>query len=127
MLESQLIEYLQQYFLIKKQQKIDSVNVRKVKELISDEININHSLDELMQESGLSRFHLIRSFKQTYGLSPHAYQLDERIKQAKNLLKSGYSILDTSHLLGFADQSHLQRNFKKRLAVTPKQYQAFFL
>ena len=126
-MESQLIEYLQQYFLIKKQQKIDSVNVRKVKELISDEININHSLDELMQESGLSRFHLIRSFKQTYGLSPHAYQLDERIKQAKNLLKSGYSILDTSHLLGFADQSHLQRNFKKRLAVTPKQYQAFFL
>ena len=83
--------------------------------------------DRLMQESGLSRFHLIRSFKQTCGLSPHAYQLDERIKQAKNLLKSGYSILDTSHLLGFADQSHLQRNFKKRLAVTPKQYQAFFL
>ncbi|WP_042149305.1 helix-turn-helix transcriptional regulator [Pseudoalteromonas sp. '520P1 No. 412'] len=68
----------------------------------------------LVQESGLSRFHLIRSFKQTYGLSPHAYQLDKRIKKAKNLLKSGHSIIETSHLLGFADQSHLQRNFKKR-------------
>nr|WP_231665501.1 MULTISPECIES: helix-turn-helix domain-containing protein [unclassified Pseudoalteromonas] len=57
---------------------------------------------------------MIRSFKQTYGLSPHAYQLDKRIKKAKNLLKSGHSIIETSHLLGFADQSHLQRNFKKR-------------
>jgi len=126
-LESMLIEYLQQHFLLQKQEKVDAVNIRKVKMLLSDELNINHSLDDLVVESGLSRFHLIRSFKQTYGLSPHAYQLDERIKKAKNLLKSGHSIIETSHLLGFADQSHLQRNFKKRLAVTPKQYQGFFI
>ncbi|WP_019614211.1 AraC family transcriptional regulator [Psychromonas ossibalaenae] len=125
--ESLLIQYLQQYFLIKNPEKNDSVNIRKVKELISDQLNINHSLKDLAKESGLSRCHLIRSFKQSYGLSPHAYQLDERIKQAKRLLKSGHSLIDTSHLLGFADQSHLQRNFKKRLAVTPKQYQAFFI
>lgn len=126
-LESMLIAYLQQHFLMKKQEKVDPVNIRKVKTLLSDEININHSLDDLVQESGLSRFHLIRSFKQTYGLSPHAYQLDERIKKAKGLLKSGYSIIEISQLLGFSDQSHLQRNFKKRLAVTPKQYQGFFI
>jgi len=125
--ESLLIQYLQQYFLDKNPEKNDSVNIRKVKELISDQLNINHSLNDLAKESGLSRYHLIRSFKQRYGLSPHAYQLDERIKHAKTLLKSGHSLIDIAHLLGFTDQSHLQRNFKKRLAITPKQYQAFFI
>ena len=122
-----LIQYLQQYFLDKNSEKNDSVNISKVKELISDQLNINHSLDDLAKESGLSRYHLIRSFKKSYGLSPHAYQLDERIKHAKTLLKAGHSLIDTSHLLGFADQSHLQRNFKKRLAITPKQYQSYFI
>jgi AraC-like DNA-binding protein len=125
--ETLLIQYLQQFFIDKNPESNDSVHILRVKELISDQLNINHSLDELAKESGLSRFHLIRSFKQQYGLSPHAYQLDERIKQAKTLLKSGHSLIDTSHLLGFTDQSHLQRNFKKRLAITPKQYQAFFV
>lgn len=125
--ESLLIQYLQQYFLVKKTQKFDSLNIRRVKELISDQLDINHSLNDLAKESGLSRYHLIRSFKQRYGLSPHAYQLDERIKHAKTLLKTGHSLIDTSHLLGFTDQSHLQRNFKKRLGVTPKQYQSYFI
>ncbi|WP_245542291.1 helix-turn-helix transcriptional regulator [Psychromonas hadalis] len=83
--------------------------------------------DHYIKQNGISRYHLIRSFKQCYGLSPHAYQLDERIKSAKTLLKTGHSLIDTSHLLGFSDQSHLQRNFKKRLAITPKQYQSYFI
>jgi AraC-like DNA-binding protein len=125
--ESHLIQYLQQYFLVKQTEKSNSLNIRRVKELLSDQLNINHSLNDLAKESGLSRYHLIRCFKQSYGLSPHAYQLDERIKHAKTLLKAGHSLIDTSHLLGFADQSHLQRNFKKRLAITPKQYQSYFI
>jgi AraC-like DNA-binding protein len=125
--ESLLIQYLQQYFLAKETEKNDPVNILRVKELISDQLNINHSINDLAIESGLSRYHLIRSFKKNYGLSPHAYQLDERIKQAKTLLKAGNSLIDTSHLLGFSDQSHLQRNFKKRLAITPKQYQSYFI
>jgi AraC-like DNA-binding protein len=125
--ESLLIQYLQQYFLPQKNEKTDLASIYRVKELISDQLNINHSLTDLAKASGLSRYHLIRSFKARYGLSPHAYQLDERIKNAKVLLKSGHSLLDTSYSLGFTDQSHLQRNFKKRLGITPKQYQAFFI
>lgn len=125
--ETLLIEYMQQHWLTKSSQKSDPTHIRRVKEMIADQLDINHSLTELALESGLSRFHLIRTFKQAYGLSPHAFQLDERIKSAKILLKTGRSIIETSNALGFADQSHLQRNFKKRLAVTPKQYQSFFV
>jgi len=125
--EALLIEYMQQHWSTKDLEKSEPTHIHRVKEMIADQLDINHSLTDLAQESGLSRFHLLRTFKQTYGLSPHAFQLDERIKSAKILLKSGHSIIDTSNALGFADQSHLQRNFKKRLAVTPKQYQSFFV
>jgi len=125
--EALLIEYMQQHWLTKDLEKSEPTHIHRVKEMIADQLDTNHSLTDLAHESGLSRFHLLRTFKQTYGLSPHAFQLDERIKSAKTLLKSGHSIIDTSTALGFADQSHLQRNFKKRLAVTPKQYQSFFV
>lgn len=91
-----------------------------------DQLGSNWSLEKFSEESGLSRYHLIRSFKDRYGQSPHAYQLDQRIKKAKSLLQDGTSLADTALQLGFADQSHFQRNFKKRVAVTPKQYQSFF-
>ncbi|OPX56263.1 transcriptional regulator, AraC family [Oceanospirillum multiglobuliferum] len=125
--ESHLIEFVQHCF----QPNLKSVSspapiLEKAKEKLLDELAVNHSLVDLAQEVGLSRYHFLRSFKQAYGLSPHALQLDERIKKAKVLLKNGCSIVSTASELGFADQSHLQRNFKRRLALTPKQYQSFF-
>ena len=130
--ESLLIQFLECRFLMRCSRAKDAVRpdfhrVQRVKELIMDQLDTNISLDEFAEHSGLSRYHLIRSFKQKYGQPPHAYQLDQRINKAKALLQQGKSLVDTASLLGFADQSHFQRNFKKRLAVTPKQYQAFFI
>lgn len=101
-------------------------HLSRVKEKLLDNVDTNLSLSELAEEIGVSQYHLIRSFKQYYGLSPHAYLLDERIKRAKQMLKLGSTIVDTSNSLGFSDQAHFQRNFKKRTAVTPKLYQSFF-
>lgn len=96
------------------------------KERLFDEIDQSVGLDALAQNVGVSPYHLIRTFKQYFGLSPHAYLMDERIKRAKNMLKRGSSIVDTSLALGFADQAHFQRSFKSRIALTPKKYQSFF-
>lgn len=84
------------------------------------------TIELLAKEVGLSRFHLIRQFKQHYGQTPHAFQLDEKVKKAKKMLQSGQAIAETALALGFADQSHFQRHFKKRTAVTPGQYQNCF-
>lgn len=129
--ESLLIQFLEQRYwsvasIAKEVKSPDLHRVTRVKELILDQLDTNLSLDQFAECSGLSRYHLIRSFKARYGQSPHAFQLDQRIKKAKALLQQGSSLVDTATQLGFADQSHFQRNFKKRLAVTPKQYQAFF-
>lgn len=130
--ESQLIEFLAACFvrsnlISHKMSCAGSQEVSRVKELIMDRLDHNLSLDEFSQHSGLSRYHLIRSFKKIYGQPPHAFQLDQRIIKAKSMLQKGMSLASTASALGFSDQSHFQRNFKKRLAVTPKQYQAFFV
>lgn len=102
-------------------------NLAKVRERLLDNLDLSHSLSDLSKESGISRYHLLRSFKKRYGCSPHSMLLDERIKKAKQILKAGSTLIEASSQLGFSDQSHFQRHFKKRLAMTPKQYQAFFL
>lgn len=51
----------------------DSVSLARIKDMILEQLASNISLDEFASESGLSRYHLIRSFKKAYGQSPHAF------------------------------------------------------
>lgn len=81
------------------------------------------SLQVLAEHLQISRFTLIRLFKQQFGLAPHAYQINLRINQARALLRSGRTLADVAFSLGFCDQSHFHRSFKAHAGVTPKQYQ----
>jgi len=80
------------------------------------------SLEEISSIAGLSRFHLLRAFKKRYGVPPHAYQVNLRISCARRLLRKGVSSGETALYVGFADQSHFTRHFKRILGVTPGQY-----
>jgi len=81
-------------------------------------------LEEICAEAHLSASHLIRSFKDVYGLTPHAYQINCRIEISRSQLRRGRSIADVALAAGFSDQAHLQRSFKKIVASTPGQYRA---
>jgi len=64
-------------------------------------------------------------FKKEYGLSPHAYILNLKVNMAKDLLEDRNNNKNLSEIAlesGFYDQSHLNRNFKKSFAITPKNY-----
>ncbi|MCO8171673.1 AraC family transcriptional regulator [Pseudomonas sp. 21LCFQ02] len=79
-------------------------------------------LDDICRAVGLSPSYLIRAFEQRYHMTPHAYLLNRRIQHAHSQLRSGRLIADVACETGFADQAHLQREFKKHLAATPGQY-----
>lgn len=81
------------------------------------------SLENLSFEMGISRYAIIRLFKNNLGLTPHAYQLNQKVNQARALLSKGEQIITVAHDLGFTDQSHFHRVFKAHTGVTPKQYQ----
>ena len=102
-------------------------NLVRVRQKLLDDVGHSHQLQSLAEEAGISRYQLVRAFKSQFGLPPHAYLIDDRIKRAKRMLKSGQSISEIALQLGFSDQAHFQRQFKRKLAVTPKFYQSHFV
>ena len=82
------------------------------------------SLTELAKMADMSRYQLIRAFRASTGMTPHSYQLNLSINQARAWLRSGEDIADIAYRLGFADQSHFQRVFKDYAGVTPGLYRS---
>ncbi len=80
------------------------------------------SLDTLCEFSGYSAGHLIRAFRQYFGLTPHAYLVNRRVQLGRRELKNGTPIAEAALNAGFADQPHFQRAFKRLMAATPNQY-----
>ena len=93
-----------------------------IKEFLDDHPEIDVSLDELARLAALSPYHLIHSFQKQFGLPPHAYQIQSRLRLARKILKQGNSISNTAQICGFHDQSHFHRHFKKANGYTPGQY-----
>ncbi|MDF2152720.1 AraC family transcriptional regulator [Vibrio sp. CAU 1672] len=93
-----------------------------VKEFLDDFPQADVSLEELAKLAGLSPFHLLREFQKQFGFPPHAYQIQQRLRMGKTLLKAGHKLLDVAQECGFYDQSHFTRHFKKAMGVTPGQY-----
>jgi AraC-like DNA-binding protein len=79
---------------------------------------------DLANLAGMSRFHLCRAFARTYGLPPHAYQLQLRLAEAKRQLAAGRPPAEVAAAIGFADQSHLTKRFKGAFGITPGQFAA---
>ena len=80
------------------------------------------SLEHLSCLTHLSRYHLVRVFRETVGVPPHAYLRQVRIRRAKELLSLGQQPAEVALITGFTDQSHLTRWFKRLWGYTPGQY-----
>lgn len=81
------------------------------------------SLSAIARVAGMSRFHFARLFRASTGHSPMAYLLRKRIERAKSLLGRGdLAICEIAAMLGFSDQSHFSRTFRKIEGTTPKQF-----
>ncbi|PTW58785.1 AraC-like DNA-binding protein [Breoghania corrubedonensis] len=91
----------------------------RVRDYIDAHLGENIDLTTLAHIAGLSRHHLLRAFRKTYGLTPHAFLLDRRIHTARRLLLKGFAPSDVAAACGFCDQSHLNRVFKGRMGITP--------
>ena len=102
----------------------EPAKIRLAREYIDGNFCEQISLSFLSSLTGLSPFHLTRSFKRQVGLSPSRYQTQLRINRVKTLLKDGEAIAEVAACVGFADQSHLTRQFQQVVGTTPKRYQS---
>lgn len=92
------------------------------RDYIDEHYREGFGLDELAVATGASKFHVARSFKRAYGLSPIAYRTQRRIHEAKRLILAGMPLAEVASDLSFADQSHLTRHFQTLVGIAPGRY-----
>jgi AraC-like DNA-binding protein len=93
--------------------------VRRAQGYLSERWDQPVRLAELSAHAGLSRFELVRRFREHTGLPPHAFQTNLRIARARGMLSEGEPIARVAASCGFADQPHMTRAFKRAVGVTP--------
>jgi AraC-like DNA-binding protein len=96
--------------------------VRRAKVYLQERFSELVTLDELAAVAGLSRFRLVHAFAKHVGLPPHAYQIHVRIERARLLLRKGVLPAEVATDVGFADQSHFTRHFRRIMRITPSAY-----
>lgn len=96
--------------------------VRRARELLAANLADKLTLDELAREAALSPYHLLRVFRESTGLTPHAWRTQRRISRARELLAGGMSPAQAALETGFADQSHFGKAFKQYVGATPGDY-----
>ncbi|ARF59771.1 AraC family transcriptional regulator [Streptomyces gilvosporeus] len=80
------------------------------------------SLEQLAQELGTGPFALLRAFKDAYGMPPHTWLTDARVRRARHLLEAGTPPAEAAVAVGFTDQPHLNRHFTRIVGVPPGAY-----
>ena len=99
-----------------------STRIQLAKLFIEKNCQRDISLKEISGIACLSEFHFNRFFHTCYGLSPYAYYLVCKMKKSQKSLISHRSLIDTTYDVGFFDQSHFIKRFKKYVGVTPGKY-----
>ncbi|WP_196893104.1 helix-turn-helix domain-containing protein [Aureivirga marina] len=86
-----------------------------VRDFIHDAKNEKICIDELTKVACLSKYHLIRNFKELFHKSPYQYLLSLKLEKAKDLLQKGYSYQEISNLVGFSDVKNLRKSLRKTI------------
>ena len=99
--------------------------IARARRIIQDRFARTISLGELAAEIGLSKFHLLRLFREEVGTTPHAYQLHLRVSHARQMLDAHVPAAEVALVCGFADQAHFTRAFKRIVGYTPGAFKRF--
>lgn len=102
---------------------LSKLKLQQVIEYIHANLDCDLSLKELAAIVQMSEHYFAQLFKQSTGISPHQYVIQQRIKRAKELLlHKELSIAEVAKVVGFVDQSHFHRHFKRLVGITPKAF-----
>jgi AraC-like DNA-binding protein len=99
-----------------------SAALLRARDYLSTMLEQNPSLDDLARVSEMNKFVLLRHFKRRFGTTPHHYLISVRVERARSLLAAGEPPVSVAAALGFADQAHFGRHFKRILGVAPAQF-----
>lgn len=109
------------------QKKDYSEDIEKVLDFIKTNYPEQITLDDMIEDIHISKYHFIRLFRRVMGVTPYHYLTTYRINEAKTLLcTTDRSISEIAFDCGFLDASQFIRHFKKYVGMKPFQYRAYF-
>jgi len=97
----------------------DDVRLQMMKAKLSANLTEPLTLSQLAGGVDLSPFYATRLFSQSVGMPPHAWRNQLRLNRGQALLRKGVSVTEVAATVGFADQSHFTRHFKRAFGVAP--------
>jgi len=104
-----------------------AINVRAVelaRDYLAAHAREQTSASVLEKIAGTDRFTIARHFRWAFGTSPDRYRTSRRVALARAAIESGQSLAEAASEAGFADQSHMTRQFKRTYGLTPGRWRA---
>jgi AraC-like DNA-binding protein len=100
-------------------------HLRRARDLIDREYAEPLDLDRLARVAGVSKYHFLRCFTETYGLTPVQYLAERRIERAQDLLRAtNLTVTEICHLVGYTSLGSFSSRFRELVGVPPSSYQA---
>lgn len=91
---------------------------------VNDHIYEKITLEQLSDHLNMNKYYFARKFRQVFNTSAMQYVLSVKLQFAQKLLNDPeQSISSISHSLGFSDQAHFSRTFRKHFGISPTSYQ----
>ena len=98
-------------------------NLRAARDLMDRAYADPLDLDAIAREAGYSRFHFIRSFRDTFGRTPRDYLSFRRVERARELLRSAnLTVTEVCYLVGFSSLGSFSARFKAEVGLSPSAY-----
>ena len=111
-----------QYIFDKKSYSYDS-QIANILKYINHHLGEDLSVDALASRHYISKYRLMRKFKEETGYTLHNYVINKRLLQARTLISEGTPILKAAHESGFAEYSTFSRAYRKQFGKAPSEEQ----
>ena len=101
--------------------------LRSARDLMDRDFAEPLDLTRLAAESGFSKFHFARSFKDAFGETPAAYLTRRRVERAKDLLRAAnLNVTEVCMLVGFSSLGSFSSRFSQLVGMSPSAYQRLY-
>ncbi|MDR2879130.1 MAG: AraC family transcriptional regulator [Fusobacteriales bacterium] len=100
--------------------------IKKLQQILEFSPETAVNIEKMAKSAYMSKYHFIRKFKKETGLTPHQFQIQNKIRKAQRIFNNSENLAVLAIETGFFDQSHFIRYFKKIIGLTPSAYKKSF-